>query len=340
MKGNLFICYTPYHLILALTITEQEKLEDYKIYYIDESQYESNSNPFISIKNLRYITGRKWHENYRFLKVLSTWRIYYVLKKNIKKDFSFIEKLFVFNDTREDTQFLSTLISSKTKVFAVEDGLEPYWSDKLVSHFLRKGLRMKIIKLLYGSFVQDITRYGSYFKISGFYLLSPNLVVNRNTLSNRIPINNKLFKKVAIDIGQNIYNITPQREKIQFLFLLPPSDFIMNKTSIDTFTNNIKKQVSQFGAIGIKLHPREKNKKFIENISTLGYLLPLGVPFEAIANFSLHKNCTIFGSTSTVILTSKVLLPDRIFIIYETIKPFVYEECKHIDNDIKISKLF
>ncbi|MBN8048016.1 hypothetical protein J0A94_09215 [Paraclostridium bifermentans] len=271
MKKVLFLTFTPYHI----------KLSNYLI-----SEFYNEYQNFMIVSSFSGIEFSKLESfiDKERLNLLEYYNLNYEISSIIKKPLNILGKykkdLSLFMDSIEkynpDTvvffsdepipyQILFDKIKDKKNMILVEEGIGSYSNSRNSS--MKSKIQFNIRKLIFK--YNEARRFGlckgGYENV--IIALEPQLINPENKNINRIQIDKLKYKKFVVN--ENLYD--KDIIKLKNASLLCPcctSDVYTNKAVTDVFNKIFNKYEYDIKKhIYIKLHPADKNRELIINIS-------------------------------------------------------------------------
>lgn len=315
---NLFICRTPYHLILSVgTIKNKYKnddntiilIKDFDISNIDIENIKLNCKKLLVLDGNNTVCNRKIAKFYLPIKQIE------LLHKsvNIKN----ISKIIIFNDSNILEQYIMNKVyTNNCEIIAFEDGSCIYNNNKIYKSNIHK-VKFKFKSIFYKILLNTNMKFipidvlGESAIISKIYACYPNCV--RNELKNKII--NEIKQEIIYDGISIIYN------KLTVNYFNNINSIIFLDHSDNDFTKDYKykkiilevlnKLSEKNGGIYLKYHPRESieyiDYKKIEykNIKIIDKGLPSELIFSKVSSPVL-----IMSSSTTSLITAKKMMPD------------------------------
>jgi hypothetical protein len=301
-------------------------------------------NPFTEIKLLSGRFNSKVETNIGKAKFLINNII--ILKLFFKKRLAFnLCKAFIFNDNRPEGQVISFMNSKQDGInIYVEDGSAAYVNYIIPSI---SNTEYILAKYLLGSWYEQTRILGTYKYIHKIMVFRPEIIREDLRYQKIEKIPDFVFNEIDvnfIDILLENYGISSEVLKFDCIVILPHSEFI-TKLNFLNFKNTYNELYSllkeNFNFIGIKYHPREVNKNFLENINNKkNEDIPNTLPLE-IFWLALKRNPpkVIIGDISTALLTCSLIIQEKTQII-STVKilglPEDYSQFYHIFERLDI----
>ena len=342
-SSNIFITFTPYHIILAygLARASYAKSSNQLIIIAD---FENADKIYSILKNMDQSPFQKIHFRLgRYgTKEFGTTRITRMTKniKVIKKIYDHTQLpiyAYIFNDANAEGQYLAYLNKKHGGINVyVEDGFGAYSNSKLKK--LSPPLEFAS-KILYGKWYENIIVLGTSEHIDRSLLHSPQFA--RKELRKRpiyridteiIGLAQSLCEHIVRFNEIDLANIPPT------IVILPHSSFIdsfNSPTIINTYRSLIEKIIDKGERLAIKYHPREEKRDYIGICGPQLFEIPRSIPIEALFIGLIEKPPkTIIGDISTSLLTAKKLFDNRtnVISIIKTQKGFNSNDVSNIFN--------
>lgn len=312
MSQVLFLGYTPYHILNSLSIADPADNNTLICFRdFDDGILYNNVKELSLFDTCHLLHGDYGAENdYLRKNILRKYSIY---ELNSIVDLASLDSVIMGKDTK--LQSLYIIEHSKTsgcEYIYMEDGMAAYTEG----HPRNLSFVNYIFSLIYYG------RYATYMQdnsdlhpsISKSYVLFPSLVHDgiKQTRVQNIPTN-----RLTSEYGEFCRGILQELGIVQkilpldILFLVPFSSSL-SRGNVRRL-NDIISDLSKNYKLGIKYHPREYNKAFLESDNNV-LILPDGLPAE-ILFLSDIKFEYIIGTGSTALLTSKHYTNSRIISI-------------------------
>jgi len=313
---NIFVTFTPYHVLLAYTIASTNKEKNYLVVIDDavnlkelsEAIKEEKNSPF---KDVIFLPGIK--------KIKTPIQRYLIIKNNIKllkkaiKNI-IIKRVYVCNDSRPESQLILSYGKRDNALgIYIEDGSAAYYGLVLK----RKKIKTLLGKLIYGRWWENIEILGTSSYIDQIRAIFPEdiRVELRKKKVKILGINKKQFlslkdKSFVTSFFKKININKKDISDIEVIIIISHSELVRQylnyKKVIIKMINQLKKNYKK---ISVKYHPREKND-FL-NLAAFGNIkiLPQGIPVELFFLIASNSLKLIVGDISTSLLTARWLFP-------------------------------
>jgi len=319
---ELYLCFTPYHILLNSSIAlNRNKTEDKEMIIVEDF-----SDADKLIRGLK-----KWEQNpfkkhvivkgkfsvqeipeKSMMNVFKTNSVVSILKEGIdtlEKRYSDLpfDHLFTCNDGRPQSQVLQYICKKNNGLNVyVEDGSELY-NDSIGPQLpFHESI---FYKLYYGPWHERIEVLGNYRYTDEIRALRPDLVreelkgkkiesINRESLLDlkRTGLTESILNEFGSDLTS---------EETDVILFLPHSDFVKQKDLLSLYRNIVEMLVEQNKKILLKYHPREKEHYLTEGDNSLA--IPQSLPAEILILQMIGDPPIIIGDVSTCLLTSKFL---------------------------------
>lgn len=309
--NNLFICATPYHIILASGICKNRFKQDkntiliYENFNLDDININSIKSVFDEIIIIDGELSKCELNILGMIKLKN--KIVNDLKTNILKHK--YDNIFVNNENTVESQYVINKLKRLNKninIIGIEDGSSVYNGLNIENN------KYKIIlkSILYKFKVKDIKILGSDSYIKEINVLWPKLV--RTELDNKIKKEIQVeeliegiklsFKKTDINIEYNSIIIILDNSK-----LYEDSNVEIERYKLiikDIIEKNYDKNIY------FKYHPIESNDYMKEYKIKYSNLIELkrNIPSELILYNCYKKNVTLIGNHTTSLITAKKIL--------------------------------
>ena len=317
---ELYLTATPYHILLSSGLAlNNNKNKKFLVIRPDFPNYDLIMKSFKMWKNCPFDDIILLNGNFspKYKKMNSSLK--YLLSSvdnlnKVKKIPIFKNKanIYVFNDNFPEYQYLCHKNKTGKNIY-VEDGSAAY------SYNLRNTknyLKHLFDKILFGKWYYRVSELvGTSPYIDECLVFYPNLINKslKNKKLNKIPneIFSNLNKYDYIDVLSDVYNISIPN--VDSLIVLERFEYLKENSLLDDYLNVINAVITNDlknnKSILIKYHPREINH-YIDikdkNIHYIDQSIPMEVVYLVLKNKKV--NC-IYGTTSTSLITSKIILP-------------------------------
>lgn len=314
---DLFYVSTPYHLLLTIGLI----LDDQQDVPIDiimspcfKGRYDYDGIIRSSNKDLTIIESKAISESNNPLENKLSHR------KNIDKLATLLKKneyrkVFVFNDTRPDVQYIIQYYYSKginDRVYLVEDGIASYVD--VITLKKRKIISLGYNKLFYGKWWQDIPVIGTNKGVMNGILLFPdkrsaNMLVDNVVMYPR-GIRDKIKKN---SILRSIINRMSGLEEYNYdvIIVLKQSNRIKKK---QFYTREMKELIDKFASedkvVLVKYHPSEICENYLGTFTSSNVcILPPEISVEYLYLYN-EKPFSVIGGISTSLYTCHWFSPN------------------------------
>jgi len=320
---ELYMCFTPYHILLNSSIAlSRSKTKGKEIIILKQfSDFEKiidglkkwERNPF---KKHVFIKGKFSVEQIPEKKLINIFRKNSTINlekgsiNDIKKTYKRVcfDKVFTCNDGKPQSQYLEYKCKKKngTNIY-VEDGSEVYNDSFRPPHPFHESI---LYKLYFGKWYERNAILGDYKYTDEIRVLKPDLV--RKELKNKKikPIGLENFislKKTGLTKSiLNEFDIELPRNEKTIIVFLPHSSFIKKRNLLSFYQKIVSRLIKDDKNIVLKYHPREKNHYVSEKENKI-LTLPQSLPAEVITLQMIDDPPVIIGDISTCLLTSKFL---------------------------------
>jgi hypothetical protein len=316
---QIYVAYTPYHLLLSCGLAAFSGGSDEKYLvvipvYSDVDAFcrsvkEWDKNPFSKIIMINGI----YDVSSRVKRVDITRNNLKIIKNFLIDAVSEACDVFIFNDGYPEAQIIARINHRRGGINTyVEDGSAAYNNSISPKIPIFKKI---VYKLVYGIWYEDVSILGTYEYINKVMVIQPDF------------IRPELRVKEIAKIHKNIFNNLKNDGFISTLFKnysLDWADLNLNSVLIVSHSNILSKGLSDTyrhlagylshltGGLYLKYHPREHEDDFlgIRLLSPGVKLIPKTLPLEAIfvALQDADEPVIIVGDLSTSLLTAKYLL--------------------------------
>jgi hypothetical protein len=317
MKISIFLCYTPYHFLIAQTLASTIEHKSI-IAFVDESNclemhpelyyYKESSLVRISKTEFPSVVRRWWSR-------LGSMNEIRRIAEYCDKKFNHVNT-YIFNSRREESQFVTTYPWKVPSCnYLIEDGAGIYWDEHYPSNqtFLQKFPK----KLIYWNY-KEITEYTATFTKSGVLALHPQMVTPSNYPNISIKgICQKTFKDTVEAVASAIKFDFSAEEAI--CISLQNTAKFKSKNDFNLYIKHVQLQIassetSAKSIVFMKLHPRELHPDLFPKFSVSTRIIPQSIPFEVIIAL-LPKSTTYYCPWSTVVTAGIVINPHAKFIV-------------------------
>ena len=312
---NLFMIHTPYHLLLSIAIILDKQLCDNDILIYDDLDINNLDMDKLSKIFMYIIYYNNNKKNYSFIEKLKNIYSNRLRKKKIRTLINFdYEKVFIFNDSIIETQYIINKLYKNSDIIYVEDGSVIYL-DTFKLH--KNGSIISKLKkyLLYGFDYEYIyNAYGIHSKIDKKMVTWPDLICNDFKTDGK-PIT-EIKKSVLIDSIRYLYGdmtklINLKQDEHIILIILEHVDFFKrnDNISINDFENYVEfilSNLSDCYDIYVKYHPRD-DSKYLQSLSEKYKInfIEKDIPVEV---FYVNDEVYVLSITSTALFTAKKIL--------------------------------
>ena len=307
MKRHLFFASTPFNMLTASMVAFSLPESDEKhLCLIDQPEQNSHfvaeimkwsETPFLSTQ---LISRKSTAKNKKKQREIAFQLINSLLAK-IQPDI-----IYTGNDRRVEFQYAMTHNPKQSIGVYIDDGTYTYLGRK--THWLKDHLLDNLVKKLsYGFWWKQPGTIGASSWIDECIVAFPKSVTPllKQKVLRPLPenLNRTEFHELSVKCMLHYPEAVKALPELETLILLP------HESVFDpSMLNSIKSRLSQLaGRIGIKHHPRTKDKSFFTMDSDTE--LPENIPMEVILPL-LNQECRIIGDVSTALLTTKWLRPE------------------------------
>lgn len=318
---ELYICFTPYHVLLSSCIAYGESTQyDKEIIIVED---------FSDVDKL--VTGLKDWEGDPFeehVMIKGKFSVDEIPKKsmlNVFRDGSVVnllkegvdelrdryegvslDRVFTCNDGRPQSQFLEFECKKTDGMnIYVEDGSELY-NDSIESSM--PFHEYIFYKMYFGKWYEHTRILGNYKYTDEIRAMRPDLV--RDELKNKKiePINIKNF----IDLKKNGltgsilkgYDVEFDQDPDNIIVFLPHSSFVEERDLRDIYQDIVSRLLEEDKKILLKYHPREKYH-YLNGEDNRITILPQSLPSEILILEMIDEPPLVIGDISTCLLTAK-----------------------------------
>lgn len=317
--NNIFIAFTPYHVLLSYSIAKAKHQNENNYLFIisDFLQTENFVNFFSNFKATPFIKIDIFPGLYKEKSIIKK-RI--IIKNNINKIKVFLNKysvdtVYTCHDGRAESQALLYYAKKSNKdsrAVYIEDGSAVYNSHAFENRSIFKFL---LGKIFYGRWLQNIRVLGTSSWIDQVIAVFPDLIRPELKRKEIIPLEREDFLKIGEDevFSGYIESLDGEIDKLQqsdLLLISPHSKFIKEYPKYKEVINEIFRIIkSKKLKIAIKYHPREPLEDFlsVREIKD-AVILPKSIPLELLYISNKRLPNFIIGDVSTALLTAKWLL--------------------------------
>jgi len=319
---ELYICFTPYHILLSSCVASSSNADDKEI-IIRESFADAKKiinglkhwerNPFkrhVMIKgefSVKEIPDKSLLNVFKSNSTVNLEKYSIDTLKKIYEDVNF-DRVYTCNDGKAQSQLLQYICKKNngTNIY-IEDGSEVYNDSYLPSFPLHESL---FYNLYFGKWYDRISVLGDYKYTDEIRVLKPELVREELKHKKIKPINLDNFLNLKttgltgailgeFDIG------LPLDEEYTILFL--PHSFFTKEKGLFQFYKKIHSMLTDDDRkIILKYHPREKNH-YLGRGNNNVIVLPQSLPSEVLILQMIDNPPVVIGDISTCLLTSKFL---------------------------------
>lgn len=323
---ELYVSFTPYHILLNSSIASRRSLTaDKEIIIIEDfSDAEKmlnglkgwKDNPFKEHIMIKGIFSVDEIPEKSIFNVFRSNSVVNVLKEGIESlDDRYgdaqIDKVFTCNDGRPHSQFLEYKCKKKRgHNIYVEDGSSVY--NDFVGPIL--PLHESIFyNLYYGRWYEKTRVLGNYRYTDEIRAFRPDLV--------RPELRDKKIETIDMEgftdlkktgLTEKIldeFSVKLQTDYDNMILFLPHSELIRKRNLLPLYQKIVSKVREDDKKILLKYHPREKDHYLSEQSDGI-FSLPQSLPSELLLLHMIEKPPLIIGDISTCLLTSKFLRED------------------------------
>jgi len=320
---ELYMCFTPYHILLNSSIAaSRNETDDKEIIILENfSDFEKiinglkrwEDNPF---KKHVVIKGKFSVEQIpekSFLNIFrnnSTINLEKRSVNDLKKAYKGVnfDKVFTCNDGKPQSQYLQYKCKKNNGLnIYVEDGSEVY-NDSLRSP--RAFHESILYKVYFGGWYERMKILGDYKFTDEIRALRPDLVRKELKHKKVKPIGLENFtnlKKTGLTKSiLNEFGIELPRNKQPIIIFIPHSSFIKKRNLLSFYQKIVSKLMKDDKNILLKYHPREKNYYIGKEENDIK-ILSQSLPSEILILEMINNTPIVIGDISTCLLTSKFL---------------------------------
>lgn len=314
LKRNLFLVYTPFHILLALGIASSKRDEENHLVVVRNFADPEKLIGVVSgwgnkpFKNIISLPG-----DYDFVKtskLMERWNRYYGVGRCCRDILSYavksgINEFYLFNEERPQSLCLLDYVSRRRmmKAYCGEDGAVTYnnYFGSKNWNYLFWG------KLFYGAWWKNVPVAGTSDIFESIYVLYPNLV--------RPELQDKKKERIPLE---GIFELSTQGNLVNYFanydlalnvlsdleaIILLPNSVILNKEP--DYREIMIKLIEVFRArgksIAVKYHPRDANIDFLSlrqqpNV----HILNPAIPVEFIFLVSKKLKFVVSDSSTTL----------------------------------------
>ncbi|MFW6173819.1 MAG: polysialyltransferase family glycosyltransferase [Elusimicrobiota bacterium] len=320
---ELYLCFTPYHILLNSSIAYYSEGTEKKEMIIIEDFSDAekivrglknwNSNPF---KKQVLIKGKfsvKDIPEKSIMNIFKSDSVVNLLKEGVKAlkvrydDVPF-DRVFTCNDGRPQSQYLQYKCKKNNGLnIYVEDGSELYNDSIEPSLPLHESI---FYKMYFGKWYEKVGVLGNYKYTDKIRAMRPELA--RRELRNKKiePISIENFTRLK-DIGLiesilNEFDIDLSLNEDYIILVLPHSSFLKERNLLPYYQKIISKLIKYDKNILLKYHPREK-EHYLRKEGNGMAVIPQSLPSEILFLQLIENPPVVIGDVSTCLLTSKIL---------------------------------
>lgn len=320
---ELYVCFTPYHMLLCSCIASDREDDIDKEMIIIEDFLEADriievlkrwkENPFddhIMVKG-KFSVDEIPEKS--ILNVLKDDSVVNVLKEGIdtlKDRYGDVplHTVFTCNDERPQSQFLEYRCKKNGGLNVyVEDGSELYndsFEEPLPFH------ESVFYKMYYGRWYEKIRLIGDYRYTDEIRALRPDLVRDELKHKKIKPIGLKNFiglKKSGLTESMiKKFKVKIDLDEDYVILFLPHSEFIKKRKQESIYNEMVEELQKNNKKILLKYHPRENDHYIMQHGENIT-ILPQSLPSEILILQMIDNPPLVIGDISTCLLTSKFL---------------------------------
>lgn len=315
--NNLFIAFTPYHVLLAYSIAIKRKPENNFLFIVSEFPnadilaHAIKQSKKAVFSDVIVLPGVHRGRN-AFVKIFIRRRNIGPLKEFIGE--REISNVFVGNDSRVEAQVALHFAKENNKQsrgIYIEDGTEAYRSE--VNS--RNTFRLLSGKIFFGRWWKDINILGTSPWIDQVAAIFPDFVRPEIASKEIIPIEKESFLLIKDDdsftryldaLGLNLKKL----QGIDVLLISTNSEMKNRYPEYQAVAKDTIKLIERHKLkLAVKYHPRELSGDFLSVGKKEGILLlPEGFPAELLYVLSQKPPKLIIGDFSSALLTARWLL--------------------------------
>jgi len=320
---ELYMCFTPYHILLNSCIAyNRDTAEDKEIIIIEDFSNAENivkglknwrANPFKKHVEIKGAYSVKDIPEKSIFNVFKSDSDINILKEGIdtlKERYanSSLSILFTCNDGRPQSQFLEYKCKKNGGLnIYVEDGSEVYNDSFRPPHPFHESI---FYKLYFGRWYERIGILGDYKYTDEIRVLRPDLVREELKNKNIEPIGLENFinlKKAGLTNSiLNEFDIELPKNKKPIILFLPHSSFIKKKNLLYLYQKIVSELIKNDKNLLLKYHPREKNYYIGKEENDIK-VISQSLPSEILILEMINNSPIVIGDISTCLLTSKFL---------------------------------
>lgn len=303
---KLFICETPFQIIVALNIKEQTSNNDLVDLILTDS-FNGVLEIADRIRKMK-IFNEVFTVNINInnkLKKLKKLGFVFCTKKYLEKvsknNFQIYDELFFWNYDSLTTSIRSYLYrkNKNLKVFLFEEGYISYFP---YSSFKRETLLMKIITMKNRIYKISLSRNN----IDAFFLYEPDLLLYDCKIPIRKIDKSFIYTEEFKNNIKNIFNLKEVNEKYDRKYII--FEEYHPEYDDENIFHKIIEKVGNNNVI-IKLHPRRKENRF-EN-ENVKIITSDGIPWEAVALLGNFSDKILISIGSGSITSHRILLGEN-----------------------------
>lgn len=349
---ELYLCFTPYHVLLNSGIAYNRGTKSDKEIIIRESFSDVDKvinglknwkeNPFDEILRIKgTFSVEEIHEK-SFLNIFrknSTINLEKSSINDIKKAYKGVsfDKLFTCNDGKPQSQYLQYRCKKNNGInIYVEDGSEVYNDSFRSLYPFHESI---LYKVYFGRWYERIRILGDYKHTDEIRALRPGLV--REELKNKkvTSIGSENFTNLKetglIESILSEFDIELSLDKKPIILFLPHSSYIKKRDLLSLYKKIVKTLIENDKKIILKYHPRERHH-YLEEKDNNVLIFPQSLPAEIIVLQMIENPPVIIGDVSTCLLTSKFFKEDIQVISLINIIDMESNNLKNIFNEIGV----
>ena len=308
---NLFMPYTPYHLLLSFAIALSMPGELH--YLILGESSPGNLKVFRLLQEIYASAGITAYEMEGTFRK-SNLKKFLIKQRNISrvdtlfKELPAIDRFFYFCDCHVVTTYSAFLARKENpgiEFFFVEDGVGSYISSPRTS---KNGVEKIADRLLFGKWHTDTVVPGSFMESTGAWALFPDFLPSFFDEKKKFAVSReKLLSEFDRGLFSQKSGSLPDTARS-----LVAVDF-EHYTETDAYRDAVSSYIRRAEALGgnsvLKLHPSDRRQHVFYGADNI-FTLPSHLPVEVFYLFYGDSLRFVVGGLTTALLTAKWLVPD------------------------------
>lgn len=304
---DLYLTYTPYHLILSILKAKRSKKNSELIIvrsYHNADKYAERIREKNIFSDVRVVRGLEDTQktSYPFRALIkgeedTRFPMYKKVIERIKSAQGYPRRIFAFNDTQPLSQYIlwKNKQNGGSNVY-IEDGSGAYVDKETAK---KQKMKKYILKLYFGRWYQTMQTHGKSPYTDKIQVFHPHLVPPRDKPVEEL---GNLFDEADEEVREIMGSPDISADS---LIIAPLSGYLKRQRVYEEYIETVKDYVGDSPAV--KYHPREEDY-FLSEIAQEE--ITDSLPAESIFLGMKESSPTIIGDISTALYTAKLILPE------------------------------